>query len=137
MKAASSFVLVSRKVAVRAIHLMPLDMPARGIRAVRAYSFLMTLAFLSGPALCGAEGDPAALALGRHLADECSSCHRQGSASAAIPAISGRPAEEIAGLLEDYRSGRRTNPAMASVAQSLNDAEIEALAGYLATLPSN
>ena len=95
----------------------------------------MTIAFLGGPAPCSAADDSAALALGRHLADECSSCHRQDSASAAIPAITGRPAKEIARLLEDYRAGRRTNPAMVSVAQSIDDAGIAALAGYLATLP--
>jgi cytochrome c553 len=78
---------------------------------------------------------PDALVLGRHLAQECASCHRGASANAAIPALSGRPATELAGLLDEYRTGRRTNPVMVSVAQSLDDAQIAALAAYLSSLP--
>ncbi len=54
---------------------------------------------------------------------------------AAIPALAGRPATEIKGLLGDFRAGRKTNPVMVSVAKSLDDEQMTALAAYFASLP--
>jgi cytochrome c553 len=72
------------------------------------------------------------LALGRHLAQECASCH--GAGRSAIPPLAGRDAESLVQALEAYRRGERTNPAMVSVAQSLDDQQIRALALYFASL---
>jgi len=63
--------------------------------------------------------------------------HRDGAAHGAIPSLAGRPAGEIEGLLRDYREGRKTNPVMVSVAQSLDAKETAALAAYFATLPKS
>ena len=84
------------------------------------------------------------LTLGRHLAAECTACHVANPApgTAGIPSIKGRPAAEIIASLQAYASGtlsggRPANAAMASVAQSLDPAQMAAVAAYLATLPSS
>lgn len=82
-----------------------------------------------------AEDDPA-IAYGKHLAGECTSCHRLEASSGAIPSITGRPTQEFIELLLSYREGRRTNAVMVSVAQSLDDKQMAALAAYFGSLPS-
>jgi len=75
-------------------------------------------------------------AYGRHLAGECTSCHRLDGAPSAIPSILGKPQEEFIALLAAYRDGRKTNPVMVSVAQSLDDEQMAALAVYFGSLPA-
>jgi len=75
------------------------------------------------------------IAYGRHLASECTACHRPDAGKGAIPSLAGRPAAEIVGLLQDYRDSRKTNPVMVSVATSLDDRQMAALAAYFAALP--
>lgn len=74
------------------------------------------------------------IAYGRHLAAECTSCHRVDTASGVIPTLAGRPQEEIVGLLYDFREGRKTNAVMVSVAKSLDEDETAAVAAYFASL---
>ena len=75
------------------------------------------------------------LAYGRHLAQECSSCHRLDGADRGIPSIVGWDAERFAATLKYYQTGARTNPVMVSVANSLDDQQVRALALYYASLP--
>jgi len=81
-----------------------------------------------------AAGLAADLAYGEYLASECASCHRAAANDGAIPAIVGLPAQDFVNLLRDYRTGRRSNPVMQNVARSLDNAQIEALAAYFASL---
>jgi cytochrome c553 len=67
------------------------------------------------------------------LAQECASCHSAQGAQKGIPAIAGRDVPSLIALLQLYRNGARTNPAMVSVAQSLDDKQIQAVAHYLAS----
>lgn len=67
--------------------------------------------------------------LGAHLSSECASCHQPGAAKG-IPVISGLEPESFIKALKDYRDGLRDNPVMASVARSLSDVEMRALAAY-------
>jgi cytochrome c553 len=93
----------------------------------RALIFAIILAVLAeGPA--GAQEAGASLVYGRHLAQECGACHRPDAAAGGIPVIAGKPAGEIADLLHAFRGGRRTNPVMVSVARSLDETQIGALA---------
>ncbi len=71
----------------------------------------------------------------------CSACHGPqglGNAAAAYPAVGGQHAAYTAAQLKAYRAGTRagTDSAkmMSNVAAGLNDADIEALASYLAGL---
>ncbi len=84
-----------------------------------------------------AASDVKKIAYGRHLSGECSACHRIDGVDNGIPSITGRDPEEFTDTLEFYRNGARNNPAMVSVAQSLDEAQIEALAAYYASLPKS
>lgn len=71
----------------------------------------------------------------------CTGCHSPrglGNAPAAFPRLSGQHAQYTEKQLRDFRAGNRTNDGeaqtMRSVAQYLSDAEIIALANYIAGL---
>lgn len=74
------------------------------------------------------------LAYGEYLASECVTCHRAPADEGAIPAIVGLPTAYFVNALRDYRTGRRQNPVMQSVARSLDDEQIAALATYFASI---
>ena len=99
------------------------------------------LAHVSPPALGLGAADLAAgrrrgqaQALRPHLAQECTGCHRIDGIDNGIPSIAGWDAERF---IDHARStsGRRTNPVMVSVAKSLDDEQLEALAAYYGSLP--
>ncbi len=110
---------------------------------VRRLRFSLAMAcLLAAPAgVCAgevsarADGARTLQSYGRHLASECTACHRPDAGAGAIPSIAGKPAPELIGLLEDFRAGRKTNPIMVSVAKSLDEEEMSALAAYFASLP--
>ena len=65
----------------------------------------------------------------------CVSCHHP-QASSAVPRLAGQDERYLAQQLEDFRSGWRSAPVasgMNEVARRLSDAEIRALAAYLAS----
>lgn len=100
-----------------------------------AVALLIALAACTGVPSSAASTD-ALQRYGRHLARECTGCHRSDGSESAIPSLAGRPADEIVALLQAYRSGRKTNPVMVSVAKSLDDAQSAALAAYFSSLPT-
>ena len=73
-------------------------------------------------------------AYGEHLARECTTCHRTDGSDSAIPAIVGWTTDEFVVTLKFYKLGERQNPTMISVAQSLDDEQMLALATYFASL---
>jgi cytochrome c len=74
------------------------------------------------------------LALGRHLAGECSTCHPRDNRAAGIPGIIGWPPDQFVAVLQSYKAKERDNQIMQSVASSLSDDEMAALAEYFAAL---
>lgn len=72
---------------------------------------------------------------GEHLSQECTTCHRRDGVDNGIPSIVGMKADDFEETLKYYRNGSRDNPAMVSVAQSLDDDQVKALAAFFATLP--
>lgn len=103
-------------------------------RRLVAFAALLAAAAASAPSGAAAD-DARTLGLGRHLARECSSCHRIDGVDNGIPSITGWPAEDFVTTMGFYRSGARPNQAMVSVAQSLSDDDVKALAAYYASLP--
>ena len=73
------------------------------------------------------------LEYGEHLSGECTACHRDG-ANKTIPPIVGWPVESFVAVMNAYKKGERDNKAMVSVAKSLDDEQIAALAAYFATI---
>ena len=86
------------------------------------------------PSLAVAD-DARTLALGRHLARECTSCHRIDGVDNGIPSITGWATDDFVTTMGFYRTGARPNQAMVSVAQSLSDEDVKALATYYGSLP--
>jgi cytochrome c553 len=97
--------------------------------------FALALGLCAGRDSCLAEDDPKLMNYGRHLAQECTGCHRLDGASSRIPSIVGWDARQFAATMEFYRTGERNNPVMVSVAKSLDADQIRALAAYYASLP--
>ena len=67
----------------------------------------------------------------------CASCHGDYTGTKAVPRVAGQRQDYLLKALHDYKSGVRSGggmAAMASVAFSLSEEEIEALAHYLAHL---
>lgn len=87
---------------------------------------------LAAPA---AADDPKKIAYGRHLSGECSACHRIDGTDNGIPSITGWDPQTFVTTLNFYRNGERNNPAMVSVAESLDDNQVKALAAYYGSLP--
>lgn len=73
------------------------------------------------------------LAYGEYLAGECVACHRVG-AEGGIPPINSLPAPYFIEALKEYKDGERDHELMRTVARSLGDAEMEALAAYFEQL---
>ena len=98
----------------------------------------MLAALASTPVMLGTAigADQAKLAAyGRHLAQECTTCHRIDGVDNGIPSVIGWDTAAFVTTMKFYQSGTRTNPVMVSVAQSLNDEQLRALAHYYASLP--
>lgn len=90
---------------------------------------------LSALGLCSMNADAADLAYGEYLAGECVACHRAGAdADAAIPPIRALPAADFVQALHEYRDGQRDHDLMRTVARSLGDEEMAALAAYFEQL---
>lgn len=73
-------------------------------------------------------------AYGKYLAGECITCHRIDGTDNGIPSIVGWTPERFTNALREFQSGNRDNPAMVSVATSLDDKQIAALAAYFGAL---
>jgi cytochrome c553 len=73
-------------------------------------------------------------------APACMACHGPngtGNPTAGIPALNGQQSAYVAAQLRAYRAGQRTTDAQAmmrSIAQKLNESDIEAVASYVAGL---
>ena len=72
---------------------------------------------------------------GQHLSQECTSCHRVDGIDNGIPSITGWPVDIFMRTLRFYQQGARSNPVMVSVAKSLDDDQVRALALYWSTVP--
>jgi cytochrome c553 len=90
---------------------------------------------LAGLSLAALGDDAKIKSYGRHLAQECTGCHRIDGVDNGIPSILGWDAERFITTLEFYRTGSRPNPVMVSVAKSLDEDQLAALAAYYGSLP--
>ncbi|MEL6767535.1 MAG: c-type cytochrome [Pseudomonadota bacterium] len=102
--------------------------------ASAAALFAAAIAMSGGPASAEEPIDPSLLAgdpaYGEYLASECVTCHQLDGSYDGIPPISGWPRPDFIRALLAYKAGLRDNPVMASVAGSLADDEMAALAAY-------
>ena len=101
----------------------------------RGVLLLALLPAVCGLALGGAPDEERLKGYGRHLAQECTACHRIDGADRGIPSIVGWEADRFVATLKFYQTGERTNPVMVSVAKSLDEEQMRALAAYYGSLP--
>ena len=96
---------------------------------------LIATLVLSALAAQSQSADQRRISYGRHLAQECTACHRIDGTDNGIPSIVGQDPVYFTVTMGYYKSGARANQVMVSVAQSLDDAQVAALAAYYASLP--
>ncbi len=93
----------------------------------------MLLAAAAVLALTFAAPGRAEMASGAVLAGTCFSCHGpDGRSAGAMPAIAGKSAAYIAAKLAAFKSGAAEATVMNRIARGFSEAEIEAVAKYLA-----
>jgi cytochrome c553 len=86
-------------------------------------------------ATCAMADDAKLKAYGEYLSRECTTCHRIDGTDNGIPSIIGWDSEQFITTLKFYKDGLRGNPAMISVAKSLDEEQVRALATYFGSLP--
>ena len=75
---------------------------------------------------------------GRLLASQCAQCHgTNGSSTNSWDSIAGESASELIEEMQEFKSGEEDEPIMEAQAHGYTDAEIQALASWLATQPSS
>lgn len=93
-------------------------------------SVIVVAAIFLSAATPTANADMASSAI---LANTCFSCHgTDGHSAGAMPSINGKPAKLIEITLKEFRDGKRHSTVMQRIAKGFDDAEIKALAAYLA-----
>jgi len=74
--------------------------------------------------------DPAS---GRDIAANCANCHgTNGRSVGVMPVLAGRPQGELVVIVREFRDGKRPSTVMQQLAKGYTDAQIEAVATYLA-----
>lgn len=86
------------------------------------------------PAAGGQKPEAELIGLAKHLVRECTTCHSLYGEDNGIPLMIGLTKDRFLDTMDLYKIGKRDNPAMVSVAQSLSDEEMLALATYLARI---
>ena len=77
-------------------------------------------------------------ALGEYLSSECVTCHQLSGRYQGIPPIVGWPEQSFVEIMDEYRSKRRDNPVMQSIAAKFSAEELAALAAYFGSVkPKN
>jgi cytochrome subunit of sulfide dehydrogenase len=91
----------------------------------------VALALGAAPAV-GAEISPKAAA---NMANNCFACHGpEGRSPGTMPSLHQLTAKNMAALLRQFRTGERPSTVMGRHAKGYSDAEIDALAEYIAGL---
>ncbi|MSP68426.1 MAG: hypothetical protein EXQ96_10150 [Alphaproteobacteria bacterium] len=85
---------------------------------------------LRAVAALAAPAGAADAAYGEYLAAECSTCHLRSGDFKGIPSIVGLPEADFIAALRAYRDRSRENVVMQTIAKSLSDADMAALAAY-------
>ena len=92
-----------------------------------------SLALLLGVGLAQAQDAQ----LGRNLAATCANCHgTNGHARGDMKVLAGAPAEKIAAMLADFKSGAQPATIMHQIAKGYTDEPIRLIAAFFAAQPT-
>ncbi|NTV95382.1 MAG: c-type cytochrome [Thiobacillus sp.] len=98
---------------------------------------LIAIAVLSGLAACGGGQETATDPGATKFNSVCKDCHGpDGQGQGRFPKLAGRPAEQLAAKLRQYKSGHKSenmSDTMRPFAQTLSETEIDQVAAWLAT----
>jgi cytochrome c553 len=107
----------------------------RTLKAGQVAALAATAGLLAFAASAIAAGDRA---LGEYLSSECVTCHQISGRHQGIPPIIGWPEQSFIEIMDEYRSKRRSNAVMQTIAGKFSADEIAALAAYFGSLkPKN
>ena len=99
---------------------------------MKSFTLIFLLGGLLGPAYAEEiKGDPE---YGKYLSSECVTCHNTTQNNAGIPKIAGLSAEGMLALLKAYKNKELDNVTMQTIAASLDDEQMAAIAVYYASL---
>lgn len=97
---------------------------------------LLSISIIALMAVLGQAQAAGDVAAGMAKANSCKSCHgADGQGVGKNPALAGGKEDELVQALKDYKSGKRANPMMKSLAGKLSDDDMSNLAAYYASLP--
>ena len=99
----------------------------------RVIGFVLII-FLGGAALSADSASDKAMRYGERLAQECLTCHRRDGKDFGIPGVVEMSEADIVTALTLYKTGLRPNKVMVSVATSLDQEQMQAVARYLSSL---
>ncbi len=97
------------------------------------FFFILILAIT--PWLPGTAQTSGDKAYGQYLSSECVTCHQLSGNFVGIPAIVGWPESSFIEIMNEYRSKKRDNPVMQTIAGRLSEKEVAALAAFFGSLP--
>lgn len=108
---------------------------SRGHRVERMIQKLrVPIALVLGIALLAPSAAAQDVAYGEYLSSQCTTCHQLSGKDNGIPSIVGWDTESFVAVMDSYKRKERENKAMQTIAASMGDEEIAALAAYFATL---
>jgi cytochrome subunit of sulfide dehydrogenase len=68
-----------------------------------------------------------------NMVNNCYTCHgTDGRSPGSIPSLTGKNADQVLLMLKEYKSGRLASTVMTRQAKGYTDAELEAMANYIA-----
>jgi cytochrome c553 len=99
------------------------------------HMFLSAGILAAGLAMAGAAYAAGDAQAGKAKAAACAGCHgAEGQGVAPNPPLAGLSEDRFVQALQDYKSGKRANPVMKSLATPLGDQDMANLAAYYASL---
>jgi cytochrome c553 len=99
------------------------------VRFVRCIVAALALLPAAGPT-AGQQG-PANVA--RSLAATCANCHGTNGISVGhVPALAGRPKDDVVRKMQDFKTGRLPGTIMPQLAKGYTDEQIDLIAGWFA-----
>jgi len=93
----------------------------------------LPFAAVAADAPAGPPAAPPSPAAVVNMVNNCYTCHgTDGRSPGSIPSLTGKNADQVLLMLKEYKSGRRASTVMTRQAKGYTDAELEAMADYIA-----
>ena len=99
------------------------------MRFVRCVVAVLAMLPAAGPTA----GQQNAANVGRSLAATCANCHgTNGISVGEVPALAGRPKDDLVRKMQDFKAGRLPGSIMPQLAKGYTDEQIDLIAGWFA-----